>query len=340
MKFDFVIGNPPYQENLEHRSEQPPVYHYFYDSAIDIADNVEFITPGRFLFDAGKTPRKWNDKMLNDVHFKVLQYEQKSSKIFPNTDIKGGVAITYRSKKKDFGAIKTFIHLDELRLIKKRINVDPQNNFSKLVWSNTSYKYNSIFFKEHPEFKSRVSGGSKRYLSSSVFDKFPEAFYEKRPGSDYIKIIGLKGKKRKFMWFNRNYLNPPDNFEKFKVIIPASNGSGALGEALSTPLVGEPLVGHTETFISIGSFEIETQAIYCMKYIKTKFARTCLGIKKITQGNKRPDIWSEIPLQDFTSSSDIDWSQSIANIDKQLYKKYNLTEEEITFIESNVKEME
>ncbi len=75
-----------------------------------------------------------------------------------------------------------------------------------------------------------------------------------------------------------------------------------------------------------------------MKYVKTKFARVMLGILKITQDNTR-DKWKYVPLQDFTSSSDIDWTASIPDIDKQLYKKYNLDEKEINFIETHVKEM-
>ena len=83
----------------------------------------------------------------------------------------------------------------------------------------------------------------------------------------------------------------------------------------------------------------KNEAEHVLKYIKGKFARAMLNTLKITQHNKR-DTWKNVPLQDFTSSSDIDWSQSIADIDKQLYKKYNLTPEEIDFIETHVKEME
>lgn len=99
-----------------------------------------------------------------------------------------------------------------------------------------------------------------------------------------------------------------------------------------------PLVGYTRSFIGIGSFDREFEANACFKYIKSKFARTALGILKITQDNNK-DTWKYVPLQNFTLESDIDWSVSIAEIDKQLYKKYNLTQEEIDFIESHVKEM-
>lgn len=116
-------------------------------------------------------------------------------------------------------------------------------------------------------------------------------------------------------------------------MLPAANGSGALGEGLATPLIG-----HTETFISIGLFDTNQEAEAALNYIKTKYARCMLGILKITQHNSS-EKWAYVPLQDFTPSSDIDWSQSIADIDKQLYAKYGLDDNEIAFIESHVKEM-
>ena len=130
-----------------------------------------------------------------------------------------------------------------------------------------------------------------------------------------------------------------ENLNKYKVILPTSNGSGAIGEVLSTPLVGEPLVGYTRSFIGIGKFDNKYEANACFKYIKSKFARTALGILKITQDNNK-DTWKYVPLQDFTENSDIDWTKSISEIDQQLYKKYNLTQDEINFIEEKVKEME
>lgn len=134
------------------------------------------------------------------------------------------------------------------------------------------------------------------------------------------------------------YVDAPDNLNFYKVVLPASNGSGALGEVLSTPLIGQPLIGHTQTFISVGRFEDRQQAENCLKYIKSKYLRTLLGVLKITQHNP-PEKWAYIPLQDFTPSSDIDWSQSVADIDRQLYAKYGFDDEEIAFIESHVKEM-
>lgn len=98
-------------------------------------------------------------------------------------------------------------------------------------------------------------------------------------------------------------------------------------------------MGFTETFISIGAFDEELEAQNCLKYVKSKFARTMLGILKVTQHNPR-EKWIYVPLQDFTPQSDIDWTKSIPEIDRQLYAKYGLDEKEIAFIEEKVKAME
>ena len=94
IKFDFCIGNPPYQDNTigNNDSFAPPVYDKFIDGACSVASIVELIHHARFLFNAGSTQKKWNHKMLNDPHFKILSYEPLSQKIFSNTDIKGGLA--------------------------------------------------------------------------------------------------------------------------------------------------------------------------------------------------------------------------------------------------------
>lgn len=92
--FDYVIGNPPYQEDFGKSGDNgnfaKPVYNLFMDEAYKVSDKVELITPARFLFNAGSTPKSWNEKMLNDKHFKVLEYEADSSKVFTDKDIKGG----------------------------------------------------------------------------------------------------------------------------------------------------------------------------------------------------------------------------------------------------------
>ena len=342
MKFDFVIGNPPYQDNAigENDTYAPPVYDKFLDAAYGIADKVEMIHPARFLFNAGSTPKAWNEKMLNDEHFKVLDYEGDASKIFPNTDIKGGVAITYHDTEREFGAIKIFTkHLQLNNIMRKAA---PKTNLDSLI--NIIFlqnKFNlAVLYKDYPYFKDVIgSGGKDKRFRNNIFDKIT-LFSSDQQREDDIKVIGVSKNKRIWKYISKKYVDKEhENLELWKVLVARVNGSGTFGEILSSPLISAPHEAYTQTFIGIGNFSSKQEAENALKYIKSRFCRTMLGILKITQDNNR-DTWRMVPLQDFTSSSDIDWSQSIANIDRQLYKKYDLSEEEINFIEVNVKEME
>ncbi len=179
----------------------------------------------------------------------------------------------------------------------------------------------------------------EKSVGSNIFDKLPEIFLDSPLNGNYIRIYGRQNNARVYKWIKSEYVEQHPNLNKYKILIPKSNGSGAIGEVLSTPLIGEPLIGYTQTFISFGAFDNKEEAENLLKYIKTKFARTMLGTMKITQDNATKEVWKNVPMQNFTSTSDIDWTKSIAEIDQQLYKKYGLSEEEIQFIESKVKEM-
>ena len=340
--FYYCIGNPPYQDETIGNNESfaPPVYHKFMDSACLIADKFELITPARFLFNAGSTPKLWNEKMLNNEHFKVLSYTPKSQDVFDNTDIKGGVAISYYDNTNKFDAIETFTSFPELNTILKKINPRTESNsLMSIIYNQIRFDLEALF-KEHPEQKRGIgSDGKDSRFESNIFEKI-SIFTENKISEDDICSIGVIKNKRVYRYIPRRFVEMKhENLEKYKVLVPASNGSGALGEIMATPLIGEPLIGFTRTFIGIGSFETKLEAENAMKYIKTKFCRTALGILKITQSNKR-NVWKYVPLQDFTNESDIDWSKSIKEIDQQLYKKYNLSEDEIKFIEEKVREME
>ena len=342
--FNYVIGNPPYNEDFENSGDNgnyaKPVYNYFMDATYDIADKVELIHPARFLFNAGSTPKAWNEKMLNDEHFKVLHYEANSEVVFSNTDIKGGVAITYHDENTNFGAIEHFIVFDELRSIVDKVNSASFKSLNKIMFASESYKFTEIMHTEHPEVADMLSKGHRYDLKTSVLGNLKNIIFFDEPQLDdnYIQILGLIKGNRVTKWIKHKYINGPENFDKYKVLVPAANGSGALGEVLSTPLIGQPLIGHTQTFLSIGCFSELYEAENLLKYIKSKFARVMLGVLKITQHNPAPK-WKYVPLQDFTTSSDIDWSKSIHDIDLQLYRKYGLDEKEIEFIETHVKEM-
>ena len=340
MKFDVIIGNPPYQEEVEGTSN-PPIYNYFMDESYKNGRIVELITPARWLFNAGKTPKEWNTKMLSDSHLKVLTYERDSSKIFSNTDIKGGVAVTYHNSENNYSPIGRFIIYDEMRSVKEKVQPFIETNMSSWIYAPESYKFTNSLHDEHIDVEDKLSAGHKYDVTTNVLDKLKDiVFYEEKPndGKDYVRIIGLENGRRTYRWIRESYVNPPDNFNYYKVILPKSNGSGAFGEALSSPFVGDKRIGHTQTFISVGRLETLQEAEGLLKYIKSKFCRALLSILKVTQDNKRA-TWGYVPLQDFTSSSDIDWGNSIEEIDEQLFDKYGLDEQERNFIRTKVKEM-
>lgn len=341
MKFDIIIGNPPYQEETigDNKGFAPPIYHKFMESAYKAADIVELIHPARFLFNAGSTPKAWNEQMLNDSHLKILYYEQNASKIFNNTEIKGGVAISYHDVKKDFGAIKVFSPYNELNdIMKKAAPVKEENSLTEIIYIQNKFDLD-VLYEEHPEFEKEIgSAGKDKRFRNNIFDKISE-FTDERKLEDDIRVLGVSKNKRQWKYIRKRYVDQNhENIDKWKVLVARVNGSGALGEVLSSPLIVEPNEGYTQTFIGIGAFEDKDTAENALKYVKSKFARTMLGILKITQDNNR-DTWKMVPLQDFTKTSDIDWSKSITEIDQQLYKKYGLNEKEIEFIETHVKEM-
>lgn len=340
-KWDIVIGNPPYQEDSDLSTRKPPVYNKFMDAAFSISDKVELITPARFLFNAGQTPKEWNKKRLSDPHFKVLEYIPDASTVFQNTDIKGGVAITFRNADEVYGAIEAFTAFPELNSILKKVksitDID-RKNIASIVSNRGLYRFSDEFYHDFPFAKSKVGTGTGNMIASNLFEKVPEAFDDELSGNDKVRLLGRLNSKRLYKAIKRKYILNNDYLDKFNVFVPEANGSGALGEVLSTPLIGQPLIGHTDTFLSVGAFDEEEEAESLLKYLKTKFARVMLGVKKATQHNPK-STWQFVPLQDFTSNSDIDWSKSITEIDQQLYKKYNLSPEEIDFIETHVKEM-
>ena len=347
MKFDVVIGNPPYQqEGKGDNARAEPIYHDFMELSYKLSDLSTLITPGRFLFNAGQTPKAWNNKMLSDTHLKIVMYEQNSDKIFPRTDIKGGVVITLRDVTQEFEPIGVFTAFKELNEIIKKVEPSLKfGNFSNLVSSRGNFRFSDKFFKDFPDASSKLGKGSGNMIVSNAFEKLPSVFVDDTSTSKgYLKLLGRLNGRRKYKYIKREYVLDNEYIDSYKVMIPEANGSGAIGEVLSTPLIGAPLIGApligaTDTFICVGPFKDNTEAENALKYVKSKFSRTMLGVKKATQHNPR-NTWEFVPLQDFTSHSDIDWNKSIPEIDQQLYKKYNLTKEEIEFIETKVQAMD
>lgn len=365
-KFDFCIGNPPYQSSGTTNNKAEAVYHHFYNAAEQIADKYMLISPARFLFNAGLTPKKWNKQMLNDEHLRVEEYFSNSGDVFANANINGGVAIVYRDSETSFGAIENFIPNDILRGLSNRFPKNEAKNLSSMVFGGRSeLKFNDVFLSDYPDTYQYILktlqakhpeiqklGPNEEYeIKSSSFERTPYAFRAQEPSTPdlYYKMLGIEKGKRVYKWVLRKYLSPryPDNnnIDKYKIMI--SNADGAAGQIgkpipariLGKPIIAEPYTTSIPTFMSIGMFDNIEEACALEKYVQTKFVRVLVGLVKITQ-HITPSSWTHVPLQNFTPNSDIDWSKSIADIDQQLYKKYELSDEEIQFIETHVKEME
>ena len=337
-KFYAVIGNPPYQEKLEGNQRNPPIYNLFMDEAYKISSKVELITPARFLSDAGQTPKEWNRKMLQDPHLKVMEFEPDASTVFSGVEIKGGVVVTYRDEESNFGAIETFVPYEPLRSALFKVQATSADTLSGMVTGAVPYKFTDKARKDHPEYV-ELMGKSCDLRTNALDNLYDKLFFRnKRDDLEYAAIYGLFKKKRECLWIERQYIDVPENFSGYKVLLSKANGAGTYGEKLSSFEIAAKGVGHTQSFISIGNFETEAEAKNLVKYLESKFARSLLGILKVTQ-DISPRVWSLVPVQDFTDDSDIAWWKSINEIDKQLYAKYGFTNEEIDFIESHVKEM-
>lgn len=342
-KFDVVIGNPPYQEEAQgNATNQMPLYHLFAEAAYEVGEQVVLITPARFLFNAGYTPKAWNAKMLADEHLSVAYYTQNSDLLFPGTDIKGGVVVTHRDANRVLGPIGTFTKHPELNHMMSKVHAVTSESLIDLGISNDRvYRYTKSLHEDWPEFAGRMSSGNHFKIDSKAFTRLAAVFQESRPddGDDYVRILGLDERKRRaYRWIRRDYVTGPDALRKYKVALPKASGSGAFGEPLAPPIALGPDVAVSGTFITIGAFDTEGQADACTVYLRTKFARAMLGILKVTQDNLAR-VWKYVPSQDFTATSDIDWSKPIPEIDAQLYAKYGLDEAEIAFIEEKIKPM-
>lgn len=338
VKFEAVVGNPPYQEEGI-STRKSPIYNYFYDLSFNLSSTVSLITPARFLFKAGQTPKEWNERMLSNEHFKVVKYFHDSKDVFENVEIKGGLVISKYNSNKLYGKINVFTPFEQLNTIFKKVGVCTTNSFSSIISSQGIYRFSEKAMDEHPEIKLVAGKGTGCKIVSNMIDKLPEIFTDSPlNGIECIKMLGKTSAGRVIKYIPKYYLQANEFVGYYNVLLPESNGSGAF-DAFSSPIIAGPNFGSTDTFISIGKFKSESEALNTLKYIKTRFLRTLVGVKKATQHNPKA-VWEYVPMQDFTSASDIDWSKSISEIDQQLYKKYGLSEEEIKFIEEKIKPME
>lgn len=342
-KFDVVIGNPPYQDDLigDNESKAPPIYHQFMDAAFEVATIAVLITPARFLSNAGQTPKSWNQKVLADEHLSVALYEPRSSNVFPGPEIDGGVVVTYRDATAAIGPIGTQAHMqDEARSLVATVTKQGEGSLATLITEHPC-SWNPRVFDDHPELRERIPISSGLRMKTNTFERMAEVCLKTEPddGHDYVRVLGLLNRKRADRWVRSDYVVAPDVVDEHKVILASADGAAVKsGRVVGAPTIVEPGTGFTQTFMAVGRFATAAEAEACAAYIRSKFARAMLRTLKTTQHNSAIK-WKNVPLQDFTTASDIDWSKSIPDIDRQLYAKYNLDDAEIAFIEANVKPM-
>ena len=307
MKFDYIIGNPPYQDETvgDNATYAPQIYNRFMDASYEIAQSVILIHPARFLFDAGSTPKAWNKKMLDDAHFKILCYEADSKKIFPGMEITGGIAVSHHDSNINFGSVGVFTPFDELNsILHKVIYRGDFKGMDKIVISRTAYRITDKLHKEHPEAISQLSKGHAYDMASNIFERLPQVFFDKCPenGGEYIVILGRDGGDRARKYILRDYVKPATNLDNYKIVLARADGAaGTIGKPipariLGTPVIEIPGVGTTESFISIGSFNSDYEVGNAFKYLKTKFFRTLVSVLKTTQ-DITPDKFKYVPIQ-------------------------------------------
>lgn len=337
MKFNAIVGNPPYQEEINNNRKNP-IYHYFYQASFSISNLVTLISPARFLFNAGQTPTEWNIKMLNDEHFSVIDYFSNSRVVFPTAEIKGGVAVTLMDKSRKIGPIVHFTENPITKNIIEKIRKKSNVFVDSIAYPKSIYNLESVIYKDFPEYVGTFTKGNELIIDASIFEKMPKVFSDCQVNKDDIRVCGRKNNQRTWKFISNKYVRANDNLSHYKVFITGANGSGKLGEQLSKPIVAKPNECHTQTFMSIGNFSTEIEAKNFEKYIYTKFLRFMLGTLKVTQNNPK-DTWANIPLLDFSNNSEIQWYKPVSEIDKQLYSKYGLSDEEILFIEETSEDM-
>lgn len=346
MKFTAIVGNPPYQltdGSGAAGDAAMPIYNRFVEIAKDIKPTyISMIMPSKWMI-GGRGLQQFRKDMIEDTHIEKLFDYENDREIFPNTHIDGGLCyilwnndysgkVNYAYKPTDGGqlvyqrdlkkeASSPFIVRDFRRqgIIKK---VTVKGAFSKIVSSTKPFGIRKDLFNS-PE----------RYPNSNLSeDKFENA----------VKIYGVKGikggAKRKIGYITRDTaLSNIGWIDKYKLFFTTSYSTGAI-DFPEIIVAGRGEIC-TETFIVIGPFNTEVEQQNCLKYTKTNIFKLLLffgkGSMQVTQ-----DVFCYVPLQDFTPQSDIDWSKTVPEIDQQLYAKYNLSADEINFIESMIKPLE
>ena len=331
MNIDVVIGNPPYQEESGGRNATP-LYNRFMDMGLKLSDISLWITPSRW-FSGGIGLDNFRHEILSSNRITLIKNYKQAQKIFKGVDIAGGVCITSICRHSDTikfidGETDNSIDVDSNFIKEKEMLLDRCEAYSIVEKTKNTKNLDKIALPLN------TFGLNANFQGSIIPDKY-----------NNIEVLGR--------YDSRTYINKDelekgsDIVDKYKVIVGKASSEhagvpssdGRYNVFSNNIRVLKPNQICTFTYIVVGNTCSEDKANALYKYIKTKFTRF-LVLVTLTSMNISARNFTFVPMQDFTSNSDIDWSQSIADIDKQLYKKYALSKEEIEYIEQTIKPME
>lgn len=341
MKFDAIVGNPPYMEmDGGAQASARPIYQHFVSTAKSLKpDYLSFIMPTRW-YAGGKGLDDFRDEMLDDIHIETLYDCITPESIFPNTNIRGGVCYFLWNAKydnrKDLSTVITLENGKEPVIAKRNLKFDDLNIFIRYSTALT--------------ILDKIQNMAQHYMDAYISPRRPFGidanivtstwFSTKRKNDNDLVCIG-KGQTYGYIANDkvnqhREWISP------MKLFTPRANNIGTeLNDDNLNTFIGEPNTICTESYIMIGAelnLNAETLASLS-KYLKTKFARFMHSLAKASQ-DATSKTYRFVPLQEFSSNSDVDWSKSVRAIDRQLYAKYGLSDEEIDFIEDKIKPME
>lgn len=345
MKFDAVVGNPPYQESDGGaQASAKPIYNYFVESAKGINTRlINLIMPTRW-YAGGKGLDDFRKQMLDDKTIAEIHDFQNPSIIFPSTNIRGGVCFILwdndYNNERDLVKVVTYSDsFTDRKELRRKLKLDGEDIFIRNVESLEIIKT----VKSHSDFISFESYISPRrpFDLDGNITKNDKVFRPSKNGLKNPVICYGKGKQTGYLE-REEIIKNIEWIDKYKVFTPRANNIGTeLNDDNLNTFIGKPNTICTESYIVIGvdlSLD-EHSAKNLSQYLTTKFARFLHSLGKASQ-DATSKTYKFVPLQDFTANSDIDWTKSISEIDQQLYKKYGLSQEEIDFIESKIKPME
>lgn len=334
MKFDVIIGNPPYQESDGGGRESSAVslYHKFIECANVMSPTyTSMIIPARW-YSGGKGLDDFRNMMLSDSHIKFIYDYPETSDCFSHLNIRGGVCYFLRDKnyKGDctiYNMKNGTVQSSTMRPLLEPgcqifIRYNAAINILTKVRAKNEHTYGDIVSARNPF-------------------RLPSNF------SDYAKYADKLHNIKLYRFGEDVYIRPSqverntDLISKWKVLVSkASPGGDEYPHSIvSRPIISEPGSVCTETYLIIQVVPSKQAAKHLSAYIQTRFFRFMMSLIKNTQNISR-GCYSFVPVQNLAADSDIDWSKSIHEIDTQLYAKYGLTAEEIDFIESKIKPME